>query len=69
MLVFVNYAAFVATLTAYVVFLLALAGAAERTVVVHRALCTLLGAGLAWLGHALFDGVERAVAADQPAGD
>ncbi|MFL5303729.1 MAG: FUSC family protein [Polyangia bacterium] len=68
-LVFVNYAAFVATLTAYVVFLLALAGAAERTVVVHRAVCTLLGAGVAWLGHALFDGVERAVAADHPARD
>ncbi|HVY39920.1 MAG TPA: FUSC family protein [Polyangia bacterium] len=68
-LVFVNYAAFVATLTGYVVFLLALAGAGEWTVVEHRALCTLMGAALAWLGHALFDGVERAVAAGQPASD
>jgi uncharacterized membrane protein YccC len=62
-LLFVNYAAFAACVTAYVVFLLTMAGAAERTVVTHRLLATVVGAGLAWLGHALFDGVERTVGA------
>ncbi len=62
-LLYVNYASFAACVTAYVVFLLTLAGAAEHTIVAHRLLCTVLGAGLAWLGHALFDGVERTVGA------
>ncbi|HXJ21277.1 MAG TPA: FUSC family protein [Polyangia bacterium] len=59
LLLYVNYAAFAASLTAYVVFLLTLAGAPERAVIARRALCTVLGAGLAWLGHVLFAGVER----------
>ncbi|HVZ89972.1 MAG TPA: FUSC family protein [Polyangia bacterium] len=63
LLLYVNYAAFAASLTAYVVFLLTLAGAPERAVISHRALYTLLGVGFAWLGHALFAGVERATRA------
>jgi uncharacterized membrane protein YccC len=59
LLVYVNYAAFAANLTAYVVFLLTLAGAPERAVIARRVFCTVLGAGLAWLGHLLFAGVDR----------
>jgi hypothetical protein len=71
LLLYVNYAAFAASLTAYVVFLLTLAGAPERAVIARRALCTVLGAGLAWLGHVLFASVERratslAASGDQP---
>ena len=59
LLVYVNYAAFAACLTSYVVFLLALAGAAEATVVVHRILNTLIGGGLAFAGHLVFARLER----------
>ncbi len=59
LLVYVNYAAFAASLTAYVVFLLTLAGAPERAVIARRVFCTVLGAALAWLGHLLFARVER----------
>jgi hypothetical protein len=68
LLLYVNYAAFAASLTAYVVFLLTLAGAPERAVIARRALCTVLGAGLAWLGHLLFAGVDRAAAGVVPSG-
>lgn len=61
LLLYVNYAAFAASLTAYVVFLLTLAGAPERAVVARRAFCTVLGAGL---GHLLFTSVERAGGAE-----
>jgi hypothetical protein len=62
LLLYVNYAAFAGSLTAYVVFLLTLAGAPERAVIARRALCTVLGAGLAWIGHLMFIGVDRATA-------
>jgi Fusaric acid resistance protein-like len=62
LLLYVNYAAFAASLTAYVVFLLTLAGAPERAVIERRALCTVLGAALAWIGHLLFSGVEHPTA-------
>jgi len=58
-LVYVNYAAFAASLTAYVVFLLTLAGTPERAVIGRRVFCTVLGAALAWLGHLLFASVDR----------
>ena len=61
LLLFVNYAAFAASITAYVVFLLSMAGAPERTLVEHRLLSTLMGAALAWLGHALFHRAEQAL--------
>ena len=67
-LVYVNYAAFAACLTSYVVFLLALAGAAEATVVVHRILNTLIGAGLAFAGHLVFARLERWSGDFQPDG-
>jgi hypothetical protein len=62
-MLFVNYATFAACVTAYVVFLLTLAGAPEKTLVAHRIVDTLLGAGLAWIGHALFAPAERRAAA------
>jgi len=65
LLVYVNYAAFAASLTAYVVFLLTLAGAPERAVIARRVFYTVLGAGLAWIGHLLFARVERVDASER----
>jgi len=56
-LVYVNYAAFAACLTSYVVFLLALVGAPAAATVAHRIENTLIGGGLAALGHAIFVGL------------
>jgi hypothetical protein len=67
-LVYVNYAAFAACLTSYVVFLLALAGAAEATVVLHRVLNTLIGGGLAFTGHLVFEQLELWSGSFQPDG-
>lgn len=62
LLVYVNYAAFAVCLTSYVVFILALAGAAAPATIAHRAANTLLGGGLAWLGHATFAGLGHLLA-------
>jgi fusaric acid resistance family protein len=67
LLVYVNYAAFAACLTSYVVFLLALAGAAEAAVIAHRTLNTLVGGGIAWIGHVVYSGVTHAVTRRPPA--
>jgi uncharacterized membrane protein YccC len=49
----VNYAAFAACITAYVIFLLSLAGLPGREVAIHRAEATLIGGALAMLVHSL----------------
>lgn len=56
-LVYVNYAAFAACLTSYVVFLLALVGAPAAPTIAHRTVNTLIGGALAGLGHAVFVGL------------
>lgn len=56
-LVYVNYAAFAACLTSYVVFLLAMVGAPAAPTIAHRTLNTLIGGALAGLGHAVFVGL------------
>jgi len=56
-LVYVNYAAFAACLTSYVVFLLALVGAPAPVTIAHRIVNTLIGGALAGLGHAVFVGL------------
>ncbi len=53
-LLWANYAAFAICLTAYVVFLLSLAGLPEMFVVAHRSLNTVLGGALAVITHWLF---------------
>ena len=47
----VDYAWFAVTLTAYVVFLLSLAGIHEKPLIMHRVLFTLCGIGVALLTH------------------
>ncbi|HEY4186431.1 MAG TPA: FUSC family protein [Polyangia bacterium] len=59
LLVHVNYAAFAACLTSYVVFLLAMVGAPAPVTIAHRTMNTLLGGALAGLGHAAFVGLAR----------
>jgi Fusaric acid resistance protein-like len=61
LLVYVNYVAFAACLTSYVVFILALAGAAQAPTIAHRTVNTLLGGALAWFGHLVFAGLERSL--------
>ena len=61
LLVYVNYAAFAVCLTSYVVFLLALAGAAEAATIAHRAVNTLIGGALGGLAHASFAGGARII--------
>jgi len=56
-LVYVNYAAFAACLTSYVVFLLAMVGAPAAPTIAHRTINTLIGGALAGLGHAVFVGL------------
>lgn len=60
--VYVNYAAFAACLTSYVVFLLALVGAPAAPTIVHRIQNTLIGGALAGLGHAASVGLGWLVA-------
>ncbi|HXU61410.1 MAG TPA: FUSC family protein [Polyangia bacterium] len=69
LMLFVNYATFAACVTAYVVFLLTLAGGAQESLVAHRIASTVLGAALAWIGHAMFAGIERAAAAQAASED
>jgi len=61
-LVYVNYAAFAACLTSYVVFLLALVGAPAAPTIAHRIVNTLIGGGLAALSHATFVGLGWLIA-------
>ncbi len=49
----VNYGAFSAALTAYVVFIFALIGLPEPVVAVHRVIATLIGGGVALAGQVL----------------
>lgn len=59
LLVHVNYAAFAACLTSYVVFLLAMVGAPAPVTIAHRIVNTLVGGALAGAGHAAFVGLGR----------
>lgn len=60
-LIYVNYAAFAVCVTAYVVFILTLAGLPESQLIQHRVLNTLLGGGVALIVHAMFSPWERSV--------
>jgi hypothetical protein len=53
-LIYVNYALFAVCITAYVVFLLAVGGLPEKTVIAKRALNTVIGGSLALLVHVPF---------------
>lgn len=59
-LVYVNYAYFATSLTAYVVFLLSLAGLREQPLVVHRLMFTALGGSLNFAGYLLAAYLSRA---------
>jgi hypothetical protein len=59
LLIYVNYAVFAVCVTSYVVFLLALAGLPEASLITHRMIATLLGGGIAWIVHAMFSPLER----------
>jgi hypothetical protein len=50
----VNYAVFAMSLTAYVVFLLSLAGLDQTSVILHRLTFTILGGVVSFIGHASF---------------
>ncbi|MDP9175097.1 MAG: FUSC family protein [Planctomycetota bacterium] len=54
LLIRVNYASFTVCITAYIVFLLALAGLPEQKIIRYRALNTVLGGGLALVMHGKF---------------
>ena len=58
-LIYVNYAAFAVSVTAYVVFILALAGLPETALISHRLLNTLLGGVIALIVHAMFSPWEQ----------
>ena len=58
-LIYVNYAAFAVSVTAYVVFILALAGLPETALIPHRMLNTLLGGVVALIVHAIFSPWEQ----------
>jgi len=62
LLIYVNYATFAVCLTAYVVFLLALAGLPESALIAHRSLSTILGGAVALAVHAVFSPLERQAA-------
>jgi uncharacterized membrane protein YccC len=53
-LIDVNYALFAVSITAYVVFLLAVGGLPEKAVIAERAMNTVIGGSLALLVHAPF---------------
>jgi len=59
LLIYVNYATFAVCLTAYVVFLLALAGLPENALIAHRSLSTILGGAIALAVHAAFSPIEK----------
>lgn len=61
LLVYVNYIAFAACLTSYVVFLLALAGLPENVVIAHRSMNTILGGLIALVVHSAFAPIQRSV--------
>ena len=61
LLIYVNYICFAVCLTAYVVFLLAMAGLPESAVIAHRAMNTILGGTIALALHALFSRLEKPV--------
>jgi hypothetical protein len=61
LLVYVNYVAFSVCVTAYVVFLLSLAGLPENAVITHRVVNTLLGGNVALAVHAVFARWEKQV--------
>ena len=58
-LIYVNYAAFAVCVTAYVVFILALAGLSEIALISHRMVNTLLGGVVALVVHAMFSPLEQ----------
>jgi hypothetical protein len=58
-LIYVNYAAFAVSVTAYVVFILALAGLPQTALISHRMLNTLLGGVIALIVHAMFSPWEQ----------
>lgn len=51
---FVNYAAFAACITAYVVFALSLVGLPGHEVILHRVISTVIGGALALAANLLF---------------
>ncbi len=59
LLIYVNYATFAVCLTAYVVFLLALAGLPENALIAHRSLSTILGGAVALAVHVAFSPIEK----------
>jgi Fusaric acid resistance protein-like len=59
LMIYVNYVTFAVCLTAYVVFLLALAGLPEGAVIAHRSMNTILGGAIALVVHAVFTPVEK----------
>jgi hypothetical protein len=60
-MIYVNYVTFAVCLTAYVVFLLALAGLPESAVIAHRSMNTILGGAIALAMHAVFSPVEKRI--------
>ena len=58
-LIYVNYAGFAVSVTAYVVFFLALAGLPETALISHRILNTLLGGVIGLMVHAMFSPLEQ----------
>ena len=67
LMIYVNYVTFAVCLTAYVVFLLALAGLPESAVIAHRSMSTILGGAIALAVHAVFSPAEKnACGADTP---
>ncbi len=67
LMIYVNYVTFAVCLTAYVVFLLALAGLPESAVIAHRSMSTILGGAIALAIHAVFSPAEKnACGADTP---
>ena len=61
LMIYVNYGTFAVCLTAYVVFLLALAGLPESAVIAHRSMNTILGGAIALAMHAVFSPVEKRI--------
>ncbi len=61
LMIYVNYVTFAVCLTAYVVFLLALAGLPEGAVIAHRSMNTILGGAIALVVHAVFSPVEKRI--------